>query len=193
MILVVINCLSWLDTYLFLNVEWTLSSSLFSINALFCGCWEKSITLLDLFSSKERKDETTFVFPCWKLILSLSPRLNCRTCFSGAMPKWIGNDDLSSTLSVLLLDCFINFSCLLPPTKMINYYFINIHILIHSYLIKYLSHRISQIHIYYTNWCFYLIARILVCTLWLMLMNVMHALSIKSYKNKVPFFPFYAK
>lgn len=177
MILTVINCLSWLDTYLFLNVEWTLSSSLFSLNALFCSCWEKSTTFL--FSSKERKDETTFSFSRWTLILSLSPRLNCRTSFSGAIPKWTGADDLSSTFSVLLLHCCINFSCFLPPTKTINYYFINIHILIHSHLIKYLSHRISQIYINYTNWYFYLTARTLACILWLMLMNVMHVLSIK--------------
>lgn len=152
MILTVINCLSWLDTYLFLNVEWTLSSSLFSLNAVFCSCWEKSITCLDLFSSKDRKDETTFRFSRWKPISSLPPRLNCRTSFSGAMPKWTGAGDLSSTSSVLLLHCCINFLCFPPPTKTINYYFI--HILIHSHLIKYLSHRISQIHICYTNWYF---------------------------------------
>lgn len=184
MILTVINYLSWLDMYLFLNVEWTLSSSLFSeksFNAILCGRWEKSITLLDLFPSEERKDETTFRFLHWKLILSLSPRLSCRTSFSGAMPKWTGADDLSSTSSVLLLHCCVNFSCFLPPTKTINYYFINIHILIHSHLIKYLSHWITQIHINYTNWYFYLISRTLVYILWLMLMNVIHALSIKKW------------
>lgn len=165
MIQTLINYLSWLDTYLFLNVEKALSSSLFSLNALFCSCWEKSITLLDLFSSKERKDETTFRGSCSKLIFSLSPRLSCRTSFSEAMPKWTGADDLSSTSSVLLLHCCINFSCFLPPAKTKNCYLINIHTLFHSNLIKYLSHRISQIHIYYTNQYFDLIARIFVSTL----------------------------
>lgn len=181
MILTVINYLSWLDTYLFLNVEWTLSSSLFSLNALFCSCWQKSITRLDLFSSKERKDEATFRFSCWKLIFSLPPRLDCKTSFPGAMPKQTGADDLFSASSVLLLHCCTNFSCFLPPTKAINYYFI--HILIHSHLIKYLSHRIGQIHIYYTKLYFYLIPRTLVCILWLMLMNVMHAFSIKNLQR----------
>jgi len=119
-IIQLMNYQNWLQTYLFRNGEWTLSSSPFSgklINILVCekfesGCWKISVPILYLALSGERNVEAIFRLPCFFV---LSPTHNRSISFSEAMPKWVGAGDLSFTSSVILLHCCINFWCFIPP------------------------------------------------------------------------------